>query len=484
MTYNRVFLAKISLLCVLLFAACKTIDDKIQKANEDGIISPDEFQSLAHELRSDRKTRANFDTDDKVQNYINTVLGHTIPPPNPTDSGKSTVALVDKPNYLVFIENSSSMDGYVEGNSEFKNSVYSFLTDIIIKPNGITDSMKLFYINSKMIPFPDDVQKFIKTLNVKTFTKYGGTHGETDLNMVLKQVLDTTNNTSVAVLISDFVCSPGAGKDAVSFLAVLSSGIKKTFADYLFEHKNCATVIIKSNSIFKGAYYDHLNKAHPIKDKRPYYIWLIGDHAYMKKLTEKVKLEKIGGEVEAIHSFYPLSIVGSPKYRILRTDKLGEYEIDKTSPHNSIVNARAKGRGADVLRVAVGIDMAQLGLDGTFLQSPTNYEISNKDYTIEVQPITEPMKRGNPELNGFTHKLLLTTSNVHKEQLEISLKRIIPQWVENSTSQNDVVQAGDELNKTFGFRYLFKGVDDAYRSTAATGTNADIYFKIVLKIDK
>ena len=482
MTYNRVLLAKISLLCVLLFSACITIDDKIQKANEDGIISPEEFQSIAQELKSDRKTRANFDTDDKIQNYINTVLGKSSATPTPI--GVGTPALVDKPNYLVFIENSSSMDGYVEGNSEFKSSVYSFLTDIINKNYAISDSMKLFYINSKMIPFPDDVKKFIETLEVKTFTKYGGNRGESDLNMVLKRVLDTTKNASVAVLISDFVFSPGEKKDANNYLSQQSSGIKKIFSDYLFQNKNAATVIIKSNSSFKGVYYDYLNKAHPIKDKRPYYIWLIGDHAYMKKLTEKVKLEKIGGEVEAIHSFYPLSIVDSPKYKILRCDKLGEYQIDKSSPHNSIINARAKGRGADVLRVAVGIDMAQLGLDGTFLQSPTNYELSNKDYTIEVQPITEQMKQTNPELNGFTHKLLLTTSNVRKEQLEISLKRIIPQWVENSTSQNDVEQTGDELNKTFGFRYLFKGVDDAYRSTAATGTNADIYFKIILKIDK
>ena len=191
MTYNRVFLATISLLCVLLFSACITIDDKIRKANENGNISPDEFQNIAQDLRADRKTRANFDTDDKVQTYINTVLGKSSATLTPelTHTEGGTPVLVDKPNYLVFIENSSSMDGYVEGNSEFKSSVYSFLTDIINKNYAISDSMKLFYINSKMIPFPDDVKKFIETLEVKTFTRYGGNRGESDLNMVLKRVL-------------------------------------------------------------------------------------------------------------------------------------------------------------------------------------------------------------------------------------------------------------------------------------------------------
>jgi hypothetical protein len=73
------------------------------------------------------------------------------------------------PNFNVFIENSASMDGYVQGLSEFKNTVYSFLSDIKSPLREIGDTLNLFYINSKPIPFTDQVEDFIEKLDPSTF---------------------------------------------------------------------------------------------------------------------------------------------------------------------------------------------------------------------------------------------------------------------------------------------------------------------------
>jgi hypothetical protein len=54
-----------------------------------------------------------------------------------------------KPVVNVYMENSGSMFGYVDGLTEFEASVYSYLSDIA---NTSTDSLNLFYINSRIIP--------------------------------------------------------------------------------------------------------------------------------------------------------------------------------------------------------------------------------------------------------------------------------------------------------------------------------------------
>ena len=46
-----------------------------------------------------------------------------------------------KPTYNIYLENSGSMNGYVNSQAEFKETVGNFLTDIEI--NGLADSIKL-----------------------------------------------------------------------------------------------------------------------------------------------------------------------------------------------------------------------------------------------------------------------------------------------------------------------------------------------------
>ena len=68
-----------------------------------------------------------------------------------------------KPIYNVYIENSASMDGYVNGDQTgFKNDVYDLLSTIQSPLRNIAGSLNLFYINSRVIPFEEDVENFIQ----------------------------------------------------------------------------------------------------------------------------------------------------------------------------------------------------------------------------------------------------------------------------------------------------------------------------------
>ena len=105
------------------------------------------------------------------------------------------------------------MDGYVNGLTGFKNDVYDFLSDLKSPLRKITNSLKLYYINSKPIPFTDDVEDFIKKLNPTTFVQRGGDRGQTDLSNIFGDILARNNSSNtVNVLISDCVFSPGRGK--------------------------------------------------------------------------------------------------------------------------------------------------------------------------------------------------------------------------------------------------------------------------------
>ncbi|MDR1023227.1 MAG: hypothetical protein LBL94_08165 [Prevotellaceae bacterium] len=71
-----------------------------------------------------------------------------------SDAATATVpvaaATLPKPTVNVYMENSGSMDGYVKGVTMFEQAVYSYLSDI--KISDFTNTLNLFYINSKIIP--------------------------------------------------------------------------------------------------------------------------------------------------------------------------------------------------------------------------------------------------------------------------------------------------------------------------------------------
>lgn len=117
-----------------------------------------------------------------------------------------TSPVTRKATYNIYVENSASMDGYVNGASEFKTAVYNYLSDIKIA--DLTDSLNLNYINSKEIPYGSDIADFIEKLDPATFQKRGGNRGSTDIADVLKMLLKVTSKENVSVLISDFMVLP------------------------------------------------------------------------------------------------------------------------------------------------------------------------------------------------------------------------------------------------------------------------------------
>ena len=160
-------------------------------------------------------------------------------------------------NVSVFLENSASMDGYVDANSTaFKATMLDLLTNLENYP--ATDTLNLNYINSTIIPVKaaaskTDVSDFYQNLNRGNFKSQGGKRGSSDIGEILSQILNQQKSGELSVLISDFVFSPG-GQNAVRYLEGQRSQIRSEFVAARRSNPDLSVAILQGQAQFEGTY--------------------------------------------------------------------------------------------------------------------------------------------------------------------------------------------------------------------------------------
>ena len=307
---------------------------------------------------------------------------------------------------------------------------------------------------------PEDIQDFIERLEPSTFKQRGGDRGVSDLQKILKTVIEKVDDKNAAVLVSDFVFSPGKERNAQEYLTAQGVGINIDFVEKMKKF-DLAAIVIQLQSKFDGNYYDKNNKTIPLTAKRPYYIWIFGSSSQIKTILEKKTLENIkGGYLNRI-IFTPVKEAQPLEYKILFRPRIGEFELEsgaKGGITEASISQETQTKGLFGFNLAVNFSGSMQ--DISYFADAANYRLSNSKYSLTVEPITD----GDNTLKGFTHILKLQTNELRDETLKIDVVGKIPTWVENSTSTDDVgIAANDaEKQKTFGLRYLIEGVSDAF----------------------
>ena len=393
-------------------------------------------------------------------------------PQNTEPEIKAVSGNVQKPTYNIFLENSGSMNGYVNSQAEFKETVGNFLTDIEI--NGLADSIKLNYINSKVIPIHLDIPNFINNLNPTSFSSEGGHITTTNVSLMLKAILDRLNDNTVGIFISDCVFSPDKKINAQQYLVNQQLEIKRNFAAKLDNYK-LTIIVLQLSSEFEGAYFNCQNQTTPIKAKRPYYIWIIGNHRNLTALFEKVKKENFkGGGVQNFYSAYTTENVFD--YGILISPKLGYYNRDKVNPKNKIIDAEKEDKGIHKgkFQFSIGVNFKGSFLDENYILDAKNYLIP-ANYSIEVV-------KNNISTLSYSHILKLSTNTLKTETVNIKLRNILPGWIAEKNSDDDTkINQANQLTKTFGLKYLVEGIFEAYKSK---NNNKDTYFEINISVNQ
>ncbi|MDR3236317.1 MAG: hypothetical protein LBT48_06275 [Prevotellaceae bacterium] len=348
-----------------------------------------------------------------------------------------------KPTVNVYIENSGSMDGYVKGITEFENAVYNYLSDIMI--SGVSDSLNLFYINSKIIKYGSDIQDFIEKLEPSTFRARGGNRGTSDIANVIDAVLNETQENEIGILVTDGIFSPGK-IDATEYLGIQQIGIKRRISDYLKRYPNTAVIVYQLSSNFSGTYYNKVDAKITINEQRPFYIYVIGDSKQISNLRNNVADGKFKGS--GVKNVFT-SVVGSQEVKYTLNPSIGKYKKSRKDTKTTIEDLEKDSRTKKV-KFAVNVDFSGLLLDDDYLSDLNNYE-SHSKYEMEVKPsITK---------NGFTHTLTFTSDKVTKGIVSVKLKSKLPAWVEAANDDDGSTAA---KGKTYGIKYQLGGIFDAF----------------------
>jgi hypothetical protein len=463
---------------IFTFASCGyDLYKDIDQAAEDQKVDEKEFKAIQKRvLEAKDIDLSKYHDDRELHNYIVSYLsesGAKVSVWNPTKP-----VSIEKYNFNVFLENSYSMDGYVEGVTNFENSIYDMLGNI--KVNSLCDSLNLSYINNS-VPFTKsdalapDIEDFIKKLNPDTFKLRGGERINSDISDIIKRVLEKTNDKNLSILISDFVFSPGSGKDAVQYLNNQKVSIKVNITEKLKTH-NLALAIYQMESQFKGVYYDRNNKAHYYVGNRPYYIWMIGNQEIIKRVLQEQLIRNSDPTILQKAVFTTTTTSEKVSVKIDRTGRIGDF---KQKGLLEMIDADANNGN---FRFSVAANFSESLRDKSYFSESKNYISSNSDYKIITRELTQ-QEMLSPAYKGYTHHLNLTTNKLVSEDLSIRIISKIPQWVEASSNTEDTNILSDktQYTQTFGLKCLFEGISGAFNSKPDIEDNVIAEFIIKIK---
>lgn len=357
----------------------------------------------------------------------------------------------DNPILKVFIENSGSMDGYMCDGSQLKDAVYDYVSDL----NRSTDTTLLYYINSNIVPYKGNLTSYIKDLNPDSFRKAGGNTANTDLGSIIASVLETVNDSTVSIFVSDCILDLPS-KDALKYLTNCEIRIKDEIINTQKRMPDLGVEILKLTSDFSGKYFYPNGSVEVLKDvKRPYYIWIFGDKNYLAKLNSVVPFSQlIKYDLSGIVAFSNQSAVPFDIFNNGLTSKTiiasrGDYQVTLQADFRTTLQP-----------------------DG-IVQNKKNYTFNNSKIIVDgIYPILDPK-------SNYTHFIKFTIpkgTNIAQDCLTFNSPNL-PSWVSESNDETGM-NIQENLNKTTGIKYLIQGIADAYKNEKVSTTfNFNVKYK-------
>lgn len=396
------------------------------------------------------------------------------------------------PNINVYIENSGSMDGYINGNTEFKGAIRDLL--VLLKHYyGNANNIKVHFINSQIreTDTEADLAMFSQNINAQ-WSAEGENRSSSNLNNIFKQILEKTDSSSISILFSDCIYSID-GQDAEGLLSDQKSLTKDAFLSHWRANSIAlATTIVKMKSKFTGTYYDKNNKKTTLSElQRPYYICIIAGKNVIDDFNNKIPLQQ--GSIEGFDNKYIISsdaAADSIYYSIL----LSSYNEGRFKPQRNrnsgnyihgIEDIKLNNRSGQPFAFAVAVDMKNVPVENDYLLNPYNYVLSNQNFIVK-EIVKVDQEKINPSdwvkisNENPTHIIVLEATGTAFNNITIALKKQAPQWIEQSNIIDDS-NILENLDKTFGIKYLIRGIAEAYETLYPDDKN---YFELNLKINK
>ena len=362
-----------------------------------------------------------------------------------------------------YLENSGSMDGYVNGITEYESA----LSNLVVEAQHYygEDNLSVNFINSEIIPAQiNNINSFFKSLDPEKEPYNVGNKSVSELNELFKTVLAKTHKDDISIFISDCIYSLDKSRSTEQGLVFQQSLTKAVFLQKSKEFPLSAYVL-QMNSSFSGKYYDKNNTV-AILDKvqRPYYIWILGEETVLKDFLVKHNPSKYQG---FRNSYYFTNNLNSKvRYELLKSTGL-EGRISFNKQNNKIIDEIKLVDGK--FQFAIAVDFKEYPDQKAFLNKES-YKISPDFEIVRVDPIpqnNQPAIVNHNDWNKisnseYTH--IVTVRNIKQNfpsEFSIDFINSVPKWIDASSTEDDS-DIKNNLDRTFGLKFLIQGIQSAY----------------------
>ena len=361
----------------------------------------------------------------------------------------------------LYVENSGSMDGYMFNGSELKDAVYSYVSGL----STHSDTTELYFVNSGIYNVKAPLHDVIYAMSPATFHSSPGNKANTDIAEIFSMVLSQLETNSVSILVTDAILDLPSGSTA--FFRTKQTQIKSIFENFLKTNPNFAIEIFRMSSHFNGKYFFTGGSIALSDQKRPYYMFVMGDKQTLSAANSIVAKSQIQHGVE---NYYAYSSYTEIPFVVLNKKKKG---------NGRQFDVRLQRKSVPVI---AKVDLQYTLHDEEFLKDTIMYTVAFGDDEIKIKSIKELPKE--PE---YTHVFTITLPE-NAEEGSVNLYFCpppYPLWLDDVNDDLSDVSVATTM-KTTGIKYIVEGISDAFASTCVNNpapfTNGGKVY--VPKIDK
>ena len=396
----------------------------------------------------------------------------------------------------IYFENTLSMDGYINGNTDFKD-VFRELLVAVDNEDRIELETEFYLVNDKLTKtdFGVATTKISEKLTEENAinANLNDDRGSSNFEEILNTILQNQEGDVISVIMADFIYSPDGQQDTPSALNKLKTYTQDAFLKAASNQKGLETRIYHFTSDFDGTYYDFNNKHIKGVKERPYYYFVIAPASLMNVFESNVASQLKKNSTYKNEAFFSTEEYNNElSYKILSsTANNGRIRVMKEE-----IQIHDYPRQGD-LEFTVLLNLENLPLSDEFITDPSNYELHNSEFKIKNIGLKKDrdiefedgktIKISGADLipiadKHFTHAIQFAAGGMVSENLHFALKKKIPAWVSNIHSADDRNIQSDSLEqtKTFGFGHLVEGVSNAFIQKG----NNDYYFDIEIPVKK
>jgi hypothetical protein len=351
---------------------------------------------------------------------------------------------------VFLLENSGSLMGYVNGDTDFKTSLVALAT--LPEFDNIVKSFN--FINGKDNVLVQDVGNTADELeNVLKPKNFNSSYS--NLTKMFEVALDSAYKSNISILVTDGLYDVGESENSIKALELEVEKTQEVFRNKL-KVEGVETIIIKSYSNFKGRYYFASKAGSKLIDQqRPYYIFIFGN----SKLLNKLRVDNFRDKIKGFANMARFQAIGTAKipYQITSKNLLGDFKFDKD--HLNILNDVEPDRHSQGFQFSFAVDYESLPYSNTYIQTLSNYTCSENYSLLSVKEVTKKLY----EVTSFSPTQLITVSSIAIPygKLEVSLKSVAPEWITNTNTDNETYILTD-TTQTFGFKFLTNAISEAY----------------------